>query len=332
MNVPRDEVRYRRGTAVGPFIPSHNLLKIPTNMQRKSSLPIIAPLRSDSLSTSTSLSTKSSPLLDLVNSVNVSSKNYYSSYYDRTFGANCSSADDDEFEDEDSSPDTILIESGKRLSAVGLAFGQHLQTMALKFSTNHKDIIDKTRILCARHVRTKLSKSGLIDKRSSLTKLRSMSNIDFDPLLVDLMDSISDLITEMDRRSPGLFDSAIKRSGANVSILSSPEKASFALTVILDEIFIDSISWPKIAAMFGVTGALAVDCATKGKQEYITSLVDTVGNYTENNLARWIHNQGGWSSLIYCYNKESSWSRPVQYLALITFFFILILSIIWFKF
>ncbi|XP_053212379.1 uncharacterized protein LOC128395912 [Panonychus citri] len=363
--IVREELRYRRGTAVGPFIPNHNLLKIPLGRPRKASLPIIAPLRlidNNLSSSSTTLTTSSTALLDLplsgipsstttgsasvvtpssfllslpssssLATSNSTGNNNYSSYYDRTFGLNCYSSVTDD--DSDSSPDTILIESGKRLSAVGLAFGQHLQTMALKLSTNNQDIVNKTRILCARYVRTKLAKKGLLEKHSKqLNRLRSMSNIDFDPLLVDLMEAISDLIDEMDRRSSGLFDSAINRSGSNVSILSTSGRASMALTIIFDEIFRDSISWPKIAAMFGVTGALAVDCASKGKQDYLTSLVDTVGKYTEGKVSRWIHSQGGWSSLIYCYNKGSSWTRPLQYLGLIAAFFTLIVSIIWFRF
>lgn len=93
-----------------------------------------------------------------------------------------------------------------------------------------------------------------------------MGNIDFDPIYDDLMEKLLQLIQKLESQRPGLYDSIADQIGSNKLILSSPERASQALTILLEQIFIRGITWPKIAAMFACTGALAVDCAKRGKQ------------------------------------------------------------------
>lgn len=124
-----------------------------------------------------------------------------------------------------------------------------------------------------------------------------MGNIDFDPIYDDLMEKLLLLIRKLESLRPGLYDSIADQIGSNKLILSSPERASQALTILSEQIFKTGITWPKIAAMFACTGALALDCAKRGKQEYTINLVDAVAEFCKHDVSDWIFDQGGWVSV-----------------------------------
>ncbi|XP_074603831.1 bcl-2-related ovarian killer protein homolog B-like isoform X2 [Brevipalpus obovatus] len=223
----------------------------------------------------------------------------------------------------------VLLIRGKRLSAVGLAFTQQIQNMALRLSTNHQDVIEKLRILCARYLRTRLSESGLLTRRSCLQRLRSMGNIDFDPIYDDLMEKIQLLMNKLDSQRPGLYESVVEQIGNNKLILASPERAVQALTILLEQIFKKDISWPKIAAMFGICAALACDASKRGKQDYTINLIDAVAEFSQGPVSEWILEQGGWKSLLYRFNRKSPWTKVMRYATFATPTLFLLSAILW---
>lgn len=130
-----------------------------------------------------------------------------------------------------------------------------------------------------------------------------MGNIDFDPIYDDLMEKIQLLMNKLDSQRPGLYDSVVEQIGNNKLILASPERAVQALTILLEQIFKKDISWPKIAAMFGICGALACDASKRGKQDYTINLIDAVAEFSQGPVSEWILEQGGWVSFFvdkYC--------------------------------
>lgn len=58
------------------------------------------------------------------------------------------------------------------------------------------------------------------------------------------------------------------------------------------------VTWAKVVSLVCVAAGLAVDCARHGRAEQLPDLIEAVGEVIEDDLAAWIHYNGGWVSTI----------------------------------
>lgn len=210
-----------------------------------------------------------------------------------------------------STPSTLLdgfdfITHGKRLSQVGIAVGHHLSTtMGWKLLANHSDIVKQSKCLCARYIRFKLRKCGLVNKRMNLQRLKSMCNITLDATTGQVAIELRYLILELERSYPKLYSSVLKNISSQS--LKSVNGVQSVIQLISQELFRNDITWARIAALYAIAGALAVDCVQIGRPEYIMPIIDSISSFIDRDIAGWLANQGGWDSLIYRFRTEDYW-------------------------
>lgn len=58
------------------------------------------------------------------------------------------------------------------------------------------------------------------------------------------------------------------------------------------------VTWAKVVSLMCVAAGLAVDCARRGRAEQLPDLIEAVGEVIEDDLAAWIHYNGGWVSIL----------------------------------
>lgn len=77
--------------------------------------------------------------------------------------------------------------------------------------------------------------------------------------------------------------------------------ASVVLVSVSRELFRAGaqVTWAKVVSLVCVAAGLAVDCARRGRADQLPDLIEAVGEVIEDDLAAWIHYNGGWVSKIY---------------------------------
>ncbi|XP_022171889.1 uncharacterized protein LOC111034817 isoform X2 [Myzus persicae] len=116
--------------------------------------------------------------------------------------------------------------------------------------------------------------------------------------------------------------------------------ASVVLVSVSRELFRAGaqVTWAKVVSLVCVAAGLAVDCARRGRADQLPDLIEAVGEVIEDDLAAWIHYNGGWMGLqSYCkpvvINVENPVSTQILYLVsllIVVIFFLLLLR--WFDF
>ncbi|XP_060847269.1 uncharacterized protein LOC132926870 isoform X2 [Rhopalosiphum padi] len=116
--------------------------------------------------------------------------------------------------------------------------------------------------------------------------------------------------------------------------------ASVVLVSVSRELFRAGaqVTWAKVVSLMCVAAGLAVDCARRGRADQLPDLIEAVGEVIEDDLAAWIHYNGGWMGLqSYCkpvvINVENPVSTQILYLVsllIVVIFFLLLLR--WFDF
>lgn len=71
------------------------------------------------------------------------------------------------------------------------------------------------------------------------------------------------------------------------------------------------VTWAKVVSLVCVAAGLAVDCARRGRGEQLADLIETVGEVIEDDLAAWIHYNGGWVGTSSC-NIRVTTTRVVR--------------------
>ena len=195
--------------------------------------------------------------------------------------------------------DTISLGSrgSKRLSQVGIAVSHHLsQTIGWKSLASHQEVVEQAKCLCARFIRFKLRKDLLIQKRLNLQKLKSFCNLTLDPITNQVAVELKFLTIELERSYPKIYSSVI--NNLNIQTFPSVNSVQSILQLISQELFRNDISWARIAALYTIVGALAVDCVQIGHPEYIMNIIETFTSFVDRDLASWIIQQGGWVSIM----------------------------------
>ncbi|RWS31374.1 uncharacterized protein B4U80_05945 [Leptotrombidium deliense] len=191
--------------------------------------------------------------------------------------------------------------SRKRLSAVGIAVSNHLQTtIGWKPKTeSHELIVERAKCLCAIYFRFKLRKNGFMHKKLGLQRLRSMSaiNANQSSTITQVGIELRYIIEELERGYPKLYQSVLSNTGNSVKILSSLSSVQNVFEIMAQELFRNEITWERIGSYYAIAGALALDCVKAGHPDYVLGLIDSLTDFIERDIASWIASQGGWVCL-----------------------------------
>ncbi|XP_077977993.1 bcl-2-like protein 2 [Glandiceps talaboti] len=91
----------------------------------------------------------------------------------------------------------------------------------------------------------------------------------------------------------------------------TPSTAYPMFTTITNELFTEGVTWGRIVALYAFGGALAVQCVEREMAQYVDRVVDWVTQYTDNNLAQWITENGNWNGLVQFYEgSQDAQSAP----------------------
>lgn len=103
---------------------------------------------------------------------------------------------------------------------------------------------------------------------------------------------------ELERMHPKLYSGVARQANGACAggIIIAEKSVRKILLNVARSLFRPDISWAKIVSFYAVAGGLAADCVRQNHIEFISLIIDTVGEIIEEELAPWIHDNGGWVS------------------------------------
>lgn len=81
------------------------------------------------------------------------------------------------------------------------------------------------------------------------------------------------------------------------------------------------VTWAKVVSLVCVAAGLAVDCARRGRADQLPDLIEAVGEVIEDDLAAWIHYNGGWVSMALYYKTADFYKCNRIFFSFSIFFF-----------
>lgn len=192
--------------------------------------------------------------------------------------------------------------SRRRFSNVSDAVTRKISTTIGWRSVNVEAVVSQAKCLVTQYIRSRLKRSGLLNKKLGLQRLRSVANLAGGWEVCEVFPRVSCIGQELERNHPKLYSSVSRQ----LSISLTSDKAVRAVLVqVAAHVFRGEVSWARIISIFAVAAGLASDCVKQGHPEYVGGLIDVMGVVTERHLAPWIASQGGWSSIL-------SWSQAPE--------------------
>lgn len=183
----------------------------------------------------------------------------------------------------------------RRFSNVSDAVSRKLSTTIGWRTVSVQEVVTQAKSLCGQHIRTRLKRFGLFNRRLGLQRLRSVANLPGGLAVCDVFVQLDALSMELERRHPKLYTGVSRQMGLT---LASEKSITKMLSSMAHDIFRTDISWFKIASFYGLVSGAAVDCVRQGHPEYLYGLVEAAGLVIERDVANWIAQQGGWSSML----------------------------------
>ncbi|XP_046402484.1 uncharacterized protein LOC124168342 isoform X2 [Ischnura elegans] len=212
--------------------------------------------------------------------------------------------------------------------AGGGAFSQQQQE---SMAWEERQVIAQAKGLARRYIRARLKRSGLLHGkgRGGLSRLRSATLLltssqpsssssssdcpqppwgkglgsgDMSGAASPVCHVLMSAGQELERMHPQVYADVSRQMGIT---LSTESIARGALSAVGRSIFKNEVTWSKIVSLFAVAGGLAVDCVRRGHHEYLSSLVEAIGDVIEGEqLSAWIAGKGGWMGLVYHFCPE----------------------------
>lgn len=191
--------------------------------------------------------------------------------------------------------------SMRRFSNVGDVVSRKLSyTIGWKSLDNSppQEVILQGRMLCGQYIKSRLKRSGIFSKKVCFYRLRSVIGTPSGTVVKEVTPFLMAAGVELERMYPKLYTSiSRKASGSPGGVLVSDKTAAGLFAAIAQELLKYDITWGKVVSLFAVAGGLAVDCVCQGHPEYIHSLLESMTEVLEDNLADWVANHGGWTAL-----------------------------------
>lgn len=198
-----------------------------------------------------------------------------------------------------------------------------------------QDIVTQGKTLVGQYMRCRLKRSGLFSRKCGLQRLRSVASLPGGFVIREVFPRLLTIGQEMERLHPKLYSGVTRQASSHNGVVFITEKTvNSVLIQVARELTRNELSWAKVISLYCVAGGLAVDCVRQGHPEYLPSLIDTMGEILEEEIAMWIGDMGGWTSLCnYCRPPNNELSLGVcvaMFSAAVTSIVIVVLSLRWF--
>ena len=181
----------------------------------------------------------------------------------------------------------------RRFSNVSDAVSRKLSTTIGWRTVSVQEVVTQAKSLCGQHIRTRLKRCGLFNRRLGLQRLRSVANLPGGLAVCDVFLQLDALSMELERRHHKLYVGVCRQMGLT---LASEKSITKMLSSMAHDMFRQDITWFKIASFYGLVSGAAIDCVRQGHPEYLYGLVEAAGLVIERDAANWIAQQGGWVS------------------------------------
>ncbi|KAI5704622.1 hypothetical protein M8J76_006485 [Diaphorina citri] len=198
-----------------------------------------------------------------------------------------------------------------------------------------QDIVTQGKTLVGQYMRCRLKRSGLFSRKCGLQRLRSVASLPGGFVIREVFPRLLTIGQELERLHPKLYSGVTRQASAHNGVVFITEKTvNSVLIQVARELSRQDLTWAKVVSLYCVAGGLAVDCVRQGHPEYLPSLIDTMGEILEEEIALWIGDNGGWTSLCnYCRPPTNELSLGVciaMFSAAVTSIVIIVLSLRWF--
>ncbi|XP_054284142.1 bcl-2-related ovarian killer protein homolog B-like isoform X2 [Macrosteles quadrilineatus] len=195
------------------------------------------------------------------------------------------------------------------------------------------DIILQGKTLCGQYVRCRLKRSNMFNRKCGLQRLRSAASLPASYVVREVFPELLHIGVELERLHPELY-TGVGRQASSTPILATEKAINNVITGVAHELSNSGMTWAKVVSLYAVAGGLAVDCVRQGHPEFLQSLVESVGEALEDDIAEWIAHNGGWTGLLsYCKppNNEISLGGFVALLgAAMTTFLVVVVLLRWY--
>ncbi|RZF32156.1 hypothetical protein LSTR_LSTR004019 [Laodelphax striatellus] len=225
----------------------------------------------------------------------------------------------------------------RRLSNVSDAVSRKFSnTIGWRSTIPVDHIVQQGRTLCGQYVRSRLKRSGLFSRKCGLQRLRSAASLPGGYVVREVFPEMLGVGVELERMHPKLYAGVARQASCSPGggVLASDKAAGQLLLAVARELLRTELTWAKVVSLYAVAGGLAVDCVRQGHPEYLGSIVESMGEVLEEELAVWIADNGGWPGLLnYCrppINDYSFGATVMLVTAVVFSTLLLILFLRWF--
>ncbi|XP_046676689.1 bcl-2-related ovarian killer protein isoform X1 [Homalodisca vitripennis] len=232
-------------------------------------------------------------------------------------------------------PETYHTTARRRLSNVSDAVSRKFShTIGWRSSSvPTADIVAQGKTLCGQYIRCRLKRSNMFNRKYGLQRLRSAASLPGNYVVREVFPELLSIGQELERLHPELY-TGVGRQASSTPVLATEKAVNTVVTGVAHELSNSGITWAKIVSLYAVAGGLAVDCVRQGHPEFLPSLVESLGEALDDDMAEWIAHNGGWTGLlVYCKppSNEISLSGFISMLAAAMFMFLFIVILLrWF--
>ncbi|XP_063974106.1 bcl-2-related ovarian killer protein homolog B-like [Diachasmimorpha longicaudata] len=213
-----------------------------------------------------------------------------------------------------SSVDSLQVvgSARRRLSNVGGAVSRRIShTIGWRsVSASLELIVAQGSSLCGQYIRNRLKRSGIFQRKLGLKRVTALSAA-CSTIITEVYPELIAIGVELEKMHPHLFTRIARQVGCGG--FSCEQTAIEALHDVAREILrYGEMTWSKIIALYAVAGAIAVDCVRQDRPQFIASIQRAMTEILEEDLASWIHANGGWGTLATKYRpptEKQTWQE-----------------------
>lgn len=164
-----------------------------------------------------------------------------------------------------------------------------------------QDIVTQGKTLCGQYIRCRLKRSGMFSRKCGLQRLRSAASLPGGYVVREVFPELLGVGQELERMHPKLYIGVARQASSSPGggVLATDKAVNTVLTSVARELLRSEMTWAKVVSLYAVAGGLAVDCVRQGHPEYLQSIIESMGEVLEEEVASWIGENGGWVCIPY---------------------------------
>lgn len=229
-------------------------------------------------------------------------------------------------------PSLTVATARRRFSNVSDVVSRKLShTIGWRTAVPTEQISRQGKALCVQYVRWKLKRAGLYTKKNARALRYARTNAEEaadvggghgyfippqsgtnsdeqnDGLRREAFPAMLRVGLQLERLDPKLYASGTTSTAAAQPPQRSAFRRNAAATATAAVVLVSvsrelfragaQVTWAKVVSLVCVVAGLAVDCARHGRADQLPDLIEAFGEVIEDDLAAWIHYNGGWVSI-----------------------------------